>query len=673
MNIKVDRCSSLHEAVDYNFEKSQQTFLQLSKKEPKKYLAVSSNVSNDQMVAEVIASFSRLMSTDIEVAKKTLKASTECHYNPNAVKNKYSHFKVSFPPEEKLDNLKMKFIGLDILKGLEYVDTPYLIFRHYDEPHPHFHIVTSTIKINGSTVPSSFEGIRSKYLEREIEDKYSLIKKADRIKEFKGTKGKTWKEVQLVNKSKVESFSHVIRRSFTSYSKNEPPSLESFARAISRDGLRLKFDKFEREWEGKKRVSYGISYALENSKVNFKFSDNVKFLKDDYSGFKMPQGAEDAIKGQKKTTFIAINDEGKKLDVVVSRNHFNGIYLTNEDIIHPELPESGVITKNGKSYVPAIKGSKVGSKFSYYGLQDQIGFSDLDADKYIEQGNDNILHESPEMTKLLYSAVREYKDGIKEALDEGAKIEEIASIDWEFLTQSQQKQLILTVEQHIKEEDKNLTKDNFKASIALAIYEENYIIPSTSTIDLARAFENKDWDAFYKALDENNESLADTRVIPDLKWVTEQEGPRNYIKATFERKDELVKDLAKSRPEMAKKSDRASAYATLALAMALDNKDRDVVLDLVSGDNINYQDLNIGRNNTHWLDKAANEFLFYRANDNNIDEANKKLNLNGYPKIGEETAKNINESSTFEGRYVVREDLKLKNESKQIDQRKKNI
>jgi hypothetical protein len=44
----------------------------------------------------------------------------------------------------------------------------------------------STIVKKGNRVNSSKEGIRSKIVERELENKYGLIKKSDRVKEVDG-------------------------------------------------------------------------------------------------------------------------------------------------------------------------------------------------------------------------------------------------------------------------------------------------------------------------------------------------------------------------------------------------------------------------------------------------------------------------------------------------------
>jgi relaxase-like protein len=69
---------------------------------------------------------------------------------------KIVHLSVNFPVEDKLDDRQMVRIGTEFMQGIGFGDQPWLLYRHLDAGHPHFHIVTTNIRPDGSRISSDF-------------------------------------------------------------------------------------------------------------------------------------------------------------------------------------------------------------------------------------------------------------------------------------------------------------------------------------------------------------------------------------------------------------------------------------------------------------------------------------------------------------------------------------
>ncbi|WP_074242660.1 relaxase/mobilization nuclease domain-containing protein [Chitinophaga niabensis] len=96
-----------------------------------------------------------------------------------------AHIILSFSPYDKLDNEKMQMIAYDYLKKIGFGDQPYLVYLHKDTNNPHLHIVSPTIRPNGSSIYLHNIGKRlSEPARKDIEKEYGLIP-AESIKNSK--------------------------------------------------------------------------------------------------------------------------------------------------------------------------------------------------------------------------------------------------------------------------------------------------------------------------------------------------------------------------------------------------------------------------------------------------------------------------------------------------------
>lgn len=62
------------------------------------------------------------------------------------------HVSLNFSPSEKLSNSKLVEIANDYMNKIGFGEQPFLVYKHEDAGHPHIHIVSTTIKEDGSRI-----------------------------------------------------------------------------------------------------------------------------------------------------------------------------------------------------------------------------------------------------------------------------------------------------------------------------------------------------------------------------------------------------------------------------------------------------------------------------------------------------------------------------------------
>ncbi len=96
-------------------------------------------------------------------------------------KTKTLHISLNFDPSEKLSNEKLKQIADSYIRGIGFDVQPYLVYRHNDAGHPHIHIVTTTIREDGSRINTHNIGRNQSEKARiEIERNFNLVKASDK-------------------------------------------------------------------------------------------------------------------------------------------------------------------------------------------------------------------------------------------------------------------------------------------------------------------------------------------------------------------------------------------------------------------------------------------------------------------------------------------------------------
>jgi Relaxase/Mobilisation nuclease domain len=87
------------------------------------------------------------------------------------------HISLNFDPSEKLSNDKLIEVANVYMEKIGFGQQPFLVYKHEDAGHPHIHIISATIKEDGSRVNTHNIGRnQSEKARKEIEQQYGLIK-----------------------------------------------------------------------------------------------------------------------------------------------------------------------------------------------------------------------------------------------------------------------------------------------------------------------------------------------------------------------------------------------------------------------------------------------------------------------------------------------------------------
>jgi hypothetical protein len=87
------------------------------------------------------------------------------------------HVSLNFDPSEKLLENKLVEIASAYMDKIGFGEQPFLVYKHEDAGHPHIHIVSTTIKEDGSRINTHNIGRnQSEKARKEIEQLYGLVK-----------------------------------------------------------------------------------------------------------------------------------------------------------------------------------------------------------------------------------------------------------------------------------------------------------------------------------------------------------------------------------------------------------------------------------------------------------------------------------------------------------------
>lgn len=87
------------------------------------------------------------------------------------------HISLNFAPDEMLSDDKMNQIANAYMSKIGFGDQPFLVYRHHDSGHPHLHIVTTNIELDGKRIPTHNIGKgKSEPARKEIEEAFNLVR-----------------------------------------------------------------------------------------------------------------------------------------------------------------------------------------------------------------------------------------------------------------------------------------------------------------------------------------------------------------------------------------------------------------------------------------------------------------------------------------------------------------
>lgn len=174
------------------------------------------------------------------------------------VEKTYVHYKVSFPPGENPDLEAKKGIVDDLLGARGHgQNCQFFAVEHYEkiDKHDvhHLHVLAASVRLDGSWVDDSFERVRLKQVERDIELKRGLQYCPPREKgDLNGDPIREWKLREKLQADGKTLIKDDLREAINQAAKNNP-SMALLVAQLKAAGIEVRVSEFK---DGGKGISY---------------------------------------------------------------------------------------------------------------------------------------------------------------------------------------------------------------------------------------------------------------------------------------------------------------------------------------------------------------------------------------------------------------------------------
>jgi hypothetical protein len=177
-------------------------------------------------------------------------------YNPR-VRKTMTHYSVSLLPGEDKNREEIAAISKAVLAKTGHQDCQYLVVEHHDRKDhhqvQHWHIVTSSVDMNGKWVDDAFIKLRLQHIERELTETFDLQPKPERVK--RDRLNLTTGEYRLKERTGKELTKEKLWRSLQQHTADQPSMLMLVTR--------LKAENISVQLHARKEQIDGISYGME--------------------------------------------------------------------------------------------------------------------------------------------------------------------------------------------------------------------------------------------------------------------------------------------------------------------------------------------------------------------------------------------------------------------------
>lgn len=101
-----------------------------------------------------------------------------------AIKVNTLHVSLNFHPSEKLEDGQLTEIAKSYMERIGFGEQPYLVYRHFDAGHPHIHILSVKVRMDGTGINTHYIGIKkSEPARKELEQEFKLVRAEDMKKQ----------------------------------------------------------------------------------------------------------------------------------------------------------------------------------------------------------------------------------------------------------------------------------------------------------------------------------------------------------------------------------------------------------------------------------------------------------------------------------------------------------
>lgn len=158
--------------------------------------------------------------------------------NPNVRLNSV-HISLNFAPGEHLDDATLKQISVEYMERIGFGDQPYLLYRHDDAGHPHVHLATVKVRVDGTRIETQNIGRElSDPARKELEKKYGLVRAEDHKKQLFSLKPVDVQKVQYGKLDTRRAIANVLGKVIDSYRYTSIPELNAVLRLYNIEASR---------------------------------------------------------------------------------------------------------------------------------------------------------------------------------------------------------------------------------------------------------------------------------------------------------------------------------------------------------------------------------------------------------------------------------------------------
>nr|WP_315176332.1 relaxase/mobilization nuclease domain-containing protein [uncultured Flavobacterium sp.] len=187
-------------------------------------------------------------------------------------KDKFLHVSLNFVPADNavLDDIMLRDIVKEYLIGIGFdEDHPYLVYKHEDTQHPHLHVITSKLDVNGKCIKAD-NYRQSQRVTRELEEKYNLTRVSSVKSENQTIKGRD--ELYKRNVCLKERINiHIKHALETLYVQN----YDDFLSYLNSNHIDIQVMKISNIVADKSVVNEGLVYNV----LGYGFKQNQKGIK----------------------------------------------------------------------------------------------------------------------------------------------------------------------------------------------------------------------------------------------------------------------------------------------------------------------------------------------------------------------------------------------------------
>lgn len=291
------------------------------------------------------------------------------------------HISLNFAPDEQLSDAMMTTIAKEYMDKIGFGAQPFLIYRHNDSGHPHCHIVTTNIELDGSRISLHNIGReRSEPARKELEIKYGLVKAEDHRKDLIALKPIDASKLQYGKAETKRSIGNILDNVLDQYKYTTLAELNAVLRLYNVTAERGAEDSrvyahrgllyHVLDTEGNP-VGVPIKASLFHNRPTLNFIEN-KFLKNDV--------ARQAHKAKIKSTidFTLTSKRPRTLAELEDYLRRSGIKMVLRQ------NDQGLVY--GITYIDfktkcVFNGSALGKAYSAKGLTERMGLHEASADK----------------------------------------------------------------------------------------------------------------------------------------------------------------------------------------------------------------------------------------------------------------------------------------------------